>query len=104
NGCARAKGPANPSGGGRLSLIRRCRLLIGYRANRVGSASTEEKSAALAATGNTQTGSSVDSVNQRSKITHAAAASTSALATRRLRSPASRSALRRVSASSEEYR
>jgi hypothetical protein len=49
--------PANPSGAGRFPLIRRCRLLIGSRPNRVGSASTEGKSAALAATRNTHTGS-----------------------------------------------
>jgi hypothetical protein len=42
--------PANPKGPGRFSLMRRCRLLIGYRPNVVGSALPEEKSAAVAAT------------------------------------------------------
>ncbi len=49
--------PANPKGAGRFPLIRRCRLLIGSGPNHVGSASTEGKSAALAATRNTHTGS-----------------------------------------------
>ena len=49
--------PANPAGPGRFRLIRRCRLLIGSRPNHVGSASAEAKSAAVAATRNTQTGS-----------------------------------------------
>src|SRR5258707_6917617 len=57
NGCARANGLANPSGPGRFPLMRRCRLLIGYIPNCVGSALPEGKSAAVAATGNTQTGS-----------------------------------------------
>src|SRR5260370_37723832 len=48
---------ANPSGPGRFPLMRRCRLLIGYLPNLVGSALPEGKSAAVAATGNTQTGS-----------------------------------------------
>ena len=48
---------ANPSGAGGFPLTRRCRLLIGYRPNCVGSASIEGKSAALAATQITQTGS-----------------------------------------------
>src|SRR5258706_15649776 len=38
NGCARAKGLANPSGPGRFPLMRRCRLLIGSLPNLVGSA------------------------------------------------------------------
>jgi hypothetical protein len=42
--------PANPKGPGRFPFIRRCRLLIGYKPNYVGSASTEGKSAAVAAT------------------------------------------------------
>src|SRR5882762_1730920 len=57
NGCAPAKCVANPSGPGRFPLMRRCRLLIGYLPNLVGSALPEGKSAAVAATGNTQTGS-----------------------------------------------
>src|SRR6266404_3432505 len=57
NGCARANGLANPSGPGRFPLMRRCRLLIGSLPNLVGSALPEGKSAAVAATGNTQTGS-----------------------------------------------
>src|SRR6266702_3468367 len=57
NGCIRANGLANPSGPGRFPLIRRCRLLIGLLPNLVGSALPEGKSAAVAATGNTQTGS-----------------------------------------------
>ncbi len=48
---------ANPSGPGRFPLMRRCRLLIGYLPNLVGSALPEGKSAAVAATRNTQTGS-----------------------------------------------
>ena len=50
NGCARANGLANPSGPGRFPLMRRCRLLIGYIPNCVGSALPEGKSAAVAAT------------------------------------------------------
>src|SRR5258706_2072998 len=38
NGCVRAKVLANPSGPGRFPLMRRCRLLIGYLPNLVGSA------------------------------------------------------------------
>src|SRR6267154_5187075 len=57
NGCARAKCLANPSGPGRFPLMRRCRLLIGSRPNSVGSALPEGKSAAVAATQNTQAGS-----------------------------------------------
>src|SRR5229473_8002649 len=57
NGCARAKCLANPSGPGRFPLMRRCRLLIGYLPNLVGSALPEGKSATVAATRNTQTGS-----------------------------------------------
>src|SRR6266852_1559107 len=57
NGCARAKGLANPSGPGRFPLMRRCRLLIGSLPNLVGSALPEGKSAAVAATQNIQTGS-----------------------------------------------
>ena len=49
--------PANPQGPGRFPLMRRCRLLIGSRPNYVGSALPEGKSAAVAATWNTQTGS-----------------------------------------------
>ncbi|HWS65017.1 MAG TPA: hypothetical protein VN325_19840, partial [Steroidobacteraceae bacterium] len=49
--------PANPSGPGRFPLMRRCRLLIGYLPNLVGSALPEGKSAAVAATQNTQAGS-----------------------------------------------
>src|ERR1700721_941603 len=48
---------ANPSGPGRFPLMRRCRLLIGCLPNFVGSALPEGKSAAVAATCNTQTGS-----------------------------------------------
>src|SRR5260221_6274174 len=59
NGCARAKCLANPSGPGRFPLMRRCRLLIGCIPNCVGSALPEGKSAAVAATWNTQTGSLV---------------------------------------------
>src|SRR5258708_17193649 len=57
--CNAADAPllANPSGPGRFPLMRRCRLLIGYLPNLVGSALPEGKSAAVAATGNTQTGS-----------------------------------------------
>src|SRR5258708_8324027 len=57
--CNAADAPllANPSGPGRFPLMRRCRLLIGYRPNCVGSALPEGKSAAVAATRNTQTGS-----------------------------------------------
>src|SRR5712664_3973642 len=57
--CNAADAPllANPSGPGRFPLMRRCRLLIGYRPNSVGSALPGGKSAAVAATGNTQTGS-----------------------------------------------
>src|SRR6266478_3534281 len=57
NGCARAKCLAHPSGPGRFPLMRRCRLLIGSLPNLVGSALPEGKSAAVAATRNTQTGS-----------------------------------------------
>src|SRR5882672_12632167 len=57
NGCARAKCLANPSGPGRFPLMRRCRLLIGCIPNCVGSALPEGKSAAVAATQMTQTGS-----------------------------------------------
>src|SRR5260370_13128734 len=59
--CNAADAPllANPSGPGRFPLMRRCRLLIGYRPNCVGSALPEGKSAAVAATRNTQTGSRV---------------------------------------------
>jgi hypothetical protein len=56
-GCARAKCLANPSGPGRFPFMRRCRLLIGSLPNCVGSALPEGKSAAVAATRNTQTGS-----------------------------------------------
>src|SRR5260370_16168479 len=49
---------ANPSGADGFAFIRRCRLLIGVKPNFVGSASTEGKSVTLAATRNTQTGSS----------------------------------------------
>ena len=56
-GAADAPLPANPSGPGRFPLMRRCRLLIGYLPNCVGSALPEGKSAAVAATRNTQTGS-----------------------------------------------
>src|ERR1700722_20234897 len=57
--CNAADAPllANPSGPGRFPLMRRCRLLIGYLPNCVGSALPEGKSAAVAATWNTQTGS-----------------------------------------------
>src|SRR5882724_7306608 len=57
--CNAADAPllANPSGPGRFPLMRRCRLLIGSLPNGVGSALPEGKSAAVAATGNTQTGS-----------------------------------------------
>src|SRR5260370_39575631 len=57
--CNAADAPllANPSGPGRFPLMRRCRLLIGSLPNLVGSALPEGKSAAVAATGNTQTGS-----------------------------------------------
>ena len=57
--CNAADAPllANPSGPGRFPLMRRCRLLIGYLPNLVGSALPEGKSAAVAATRNTQTGS-----------------------------------------------
>jgi hypothetical protein len=48
---------ANPSGADGFAFIRRCRLLIGVKPNFVGSASTKAKSARLAATLNTQTGS-----------------------------------------------
>jgi hypothetical protein len=48
---------ANPAGADGFAFIRRCRLLIGSIPNFVGSASTTGKSVALAATGNTQTGS-----------------------------------------------
>jgi len=54
---ADAPHPANPSGPAKFRFIRRCRLLIGNIPNRVGSASTEAKFGAVAATGNTQTGS-----------------------------------------------
>src|SRR6266852_4663184 len=59
--CNAADAPllANPSGPGRFPLMRRCRLLIGYLPNGVGSALPEGKSAAVAATRNTQTGSSL---------------------------------------------
>src|SRR5713226_1307383 len=59
--CNAADAPllANPSGPGRFPLMRRCRLLIGYLPNLVGSALPEGKSAAVAATRNTQTGSSL---------------------------------------------
>src|SRR6266481_4149804 len=56
-GCVRAKVLANPSGPGRFPLMRRCRLLIGSLPNLVGSALPEGKSATVAATRNTQTGS-----------------------------------------------
>src|SRR5882757_4532112 len=58
--CNAADAPllANPSGPGRFPLMRRCRLLIGSLPNLVGSALPEGKSAAVAATRNTQTGSS----------------------------------------------
>src|SRR4029077_3624016 len=57
--CNAADAPllANPSGPGRFPLMRRCRLLIGSLPNGVGSALPEGKSAAVAATRNTQTGS-----------------------------------------------
>src|SRR6266852_3388463 len=57
--CNAADAPllANPSGPGRFPLMRRCRLLIGYQPNLVGSALPEGKSATVAATRNTQTGS-----------------------------------------------
>src|SRR5882724_6539706 len=57
--CNAADAPllANPSGPGRFPLMRRCRLLIGSLPNCVGSALPEGKSAAVAATRNTQTGS-----------------------------------------------
>src|SRR6202051_1527296 len=57
--CNAADAPllANPSGPGRFPLMRRCRLLIGCIPNCVGSALPEGKSAAVAATRNTQTGS-----------------------------------------------
>src|SRR5258708_27454924 len=57
--CNAADAPllANPSGPGRFPLMRRCRLLIGLLPNLVGSALPEGKSAAVAATRNTQTGS-----------------------------------------------
>ena len=57
--CNAADAPcrANPSGADGFAFIRRCRLLIGIKPNFVDSASTEGKSVALAATGNTQTGS-----------------------------------------------
>src|SRR5260221_14531607 len=50
--CNAADAPllANPSGPGRFPLMRRCRLLIGYLPNGVGSALPEGKSAAVAAT------------------------------------------------------
>ena len=48
---------ANPSGAGRFPLTPRCRLLIWYQPNDVGSASIEGKSAALVAMKLTQTGS-----------------------------------------------
>jgi hypothetical protein len=48
---------ANPSGADGFDFIHRCRLLIGIEPNFVASASTEVKSAALAATFHTQTGS-----------------------------------------------
>src|SRR6266404_2306535 len=57
--------PANPSGPGRFPLMRRCRLLIGYLPNLVGSALPEGKSAAVAATRNTQTGSSLTRAQDR---------------------------------------
>src|SRR6266481_939069 len=62
--CNAADAPllANPSGPGRFPLMRRCRLLIGYLPNLVGSALPEGKSAAVAATGNTQTGSQGESI------------------------------------------
>ena len=52
-----ARHPANPSGPGRFRFMHRCRLHIGNKPNRVGSASPEAKSATVAATLNTQTGS-----------------------------------------------
>jgi hypothetical protein len=55
---ADAPHPANPSGPGRFRFMHCCRLLIGIKPNFVGSASPEAKSAAFAATRNTQTGSS----------------------------------------------
>src|SRR4030081_3292767 len=59
--CNAADAPllANPSGPGRFPLMRRCRLLIGCIPNCVGSALPEGKSAAVAATGTTQTGSKI---------------------------------------------
>jgi hypothetical protein len=48
---------ANPSGPGRFRFMHRCRLLIWNKPNRVGSASPEAKSATVAATGITHTGS-----------------------------------------------
>jgi hypothetical protein len=54
---ADARHPANPKGPGKFRFIRRCRLLIGSKPNFVGSASTEAKFAAVAATRNAQTGS-----------------------------------------------
>src|SRR3984957_18380285 len=50
--CNAADAPllANPEGPGRFPLMRRCRLLIGYLPNCVGSALPEGKSAAVAAT------------------------------------------------------
>src|ERR1700682_4374453 len=65
NGCARAKCLANPSGPGRFPLMRRCRLLIGSLPNGVGSALPEGKSAAVAATRNTQTGSQCEAPGTR---------------------------------------
>src|SRR4029077_2684179 len=64
NDWVRAKVLANPSGPGRFPLMRRCRLLIGYRPNCVGSALPEGKSAAVAATRNTQTGSFAQTMNR----------------------------------------
>jgi hypothetical protein len=57
NAAADAPLPANPLGPGRFPLSRRCHLLIGSGPNRVGSASTEGKSALGKATRNTHAGS-----------------------------------------------
>jgi len=46
----RRPSPCQPFGTGQISLMRRCRLLIGSRPNSVGSALPEGKSAAVAAT------------------------------------------------------
>jgi hypothetical protein len=57
--CNTADAPlaANPSYPCRFRFMLCCRLLVGNIPNRVGSASTEAKSATVAATLNTQTGS-----------------------------------------------